>query len=77
LGACLLQKHSKVWHPVAYYNYKITPLELNYDIYNKELLGIVIVLKKWRAFLQSTKEPFVVKTDHKNFTSFLMTKELN
>jgi len=46
LGACLLQKYSEVWHPVAYYSYKITPLELNYDIYNKELLGIVIALKE-------------------------------
>jgi len=46
LRACLLQKHSEVWHPVAYYSYKMTPLELNYDIYNKELLGIVIMLKE-------------------------------
>jgi len=29
------------------------------------------------VFLQSTKEPFVVKTDYKNLTSFLITKELN
>jgi len=77
LKACLLQKHGKVWHPVAYYSQKMTPLELNYDIYNKELLGIVIVLKEWKAFLQDTKEPFMVKTDHKNLTSFLTTKELN
>jgi len=77
LGTCLLQKHSEVWHPVAYYSYKITPPELNYNIYNKELLGIVIALKKWRAFLQDTKEPFVVKTDYKNLTSFLTIKELN
>jgi len=55
----------------------MTPPELNYNIYNKELLGIVIMLKEWRMFLQSTKEPFVVKTDYKNFTSFLTTKELN
>jgi len=27
--------------------------------------------------LQSTKEPFVVKTDYKNLISFLITKELN
>jgi len=46
LKACLLQKHNKVWHPVAYYSQKMTPPELNYNIYNKELLGIVIVLKK-------------------------------
>jgi len=51
LEACLLQKYSEVWHPVAYYSCKITPPELNYNIYNKKLLGIVIVLKKWRAFL--------------------------
>jgi len=55
----------------------MTPLELNYNIYNKELLGIVIALKKWRAFLQGTKEPFIVKIDHKNLTSFLIIKELN
>jgi len=77
LRACLLQKHNKIWHPVAYYSYKMTPLELNYNIYNKELLGIVVVLKEWRVFLQSIKEPFVVKIDYKNFTSFLITKELN
>jgi len=55
----------------------MTPPELNYDIYNKELLRIVIALKEWRVFLQSTKELFMVKTDYKNFTSFLTTKELN
>ena len=77
LKTCLLQKHSEVWHPVAYYSYKMTPPELNYDIYNKKLLGIVIVLKEWRVFLQDIKEPFIVKTDHKNFTSFLIIKKLN
>ena len=46
LGVCLLQKHSEVWHPVAYYSQKMTLPELNYDIYNKKLLGIVVVLKK-------------------------------
>ena len=47
LGVCLLQKHTdKVWHLVAYYSRKLTLLELNYDIYNKELLGIVAVLKE-------------------------------
>ena len=77
LGACLVQKHPDGWHPVAYYSRKMTPPELNYDIYNKELLGIVAALKEWRAFLQGTTEPFVVKTDHKNLTGFLTTKELN
>ena len=46
LGVCLVQKHLDRWHLVIYYSCKITPLELNYNIYNKELLGIVAVLKK-------------------------------
>jgi len=52
LGVYLLQKHvDKVWYPVTYYSKKLIPLELNYDIYNKELLGIVVALKEWRVFL--------------------------
>ena len=46
LGIYLVQKHPNRWHLVVYYSYKMTPLELNYNIYNKELLGIVVVLKK-------------------------------
>ena len=46
LGVYLVQKHPDRWHLVIYYSCKITPLELNYDIYNKELLGIVTALKK-------------------------------
>jgi RNase H-like domain found in reverse transcriptase len=53
------------------------PLELNYNIYNKELLGIVAVFKEWRAFLQKITELFVIKTDYKNLTKFLTTKEFN
>ena len=55
----------------------MTLAELNYNIYNKELLGIVTVLKKWRAFLYNTTELFRVVTDYKNLTGFLTTKELN
>jgi len=47
LGAYLLQKHlDRVWHLVTYYSRKLTPLELNYNIYNKELLSIVTALKE-------------------------------
>ena len=46
LSVYLVQKYPDGWHLVVYYSCKITPLELNYNIYNKELLGIVIALKK-------------------------------
>ena len=51
--------------------------ELNYNIYNKELLGIVIALKKWRVCLYSITELFKVITHYKNLIRFLTTKELN
>ena len=52
LRAYIVQKYKdKIQHLVAYYSRKLTPLELNYNIYNKELLAIITVLKKWRAFL--------------------------
>jgi len=47
LGVYLLQKHAdRVWYLVVYYSRKLTLLELNYNIYNKELLGIVTALKE-------------------------------
>ena len=76
LGVCLVQKYLNRWHPVTYYSCKMTPPELNYNIYNKELLGIVAVLKKQRAFLQKIIELFIVKTDYKNLIGFLTIKKL-
>jgi hypothetical protein len=55
----------------------MTPLKLNYNIYNKELLAIIIILKDWRTFLQKTIKPFIIKTDYKNLIKFLTTKKLN
>ena len=78
LGAYLQQKHKdRIQHLVIYYNQKITLLELNYNIYNKELLAIIVALKEWRVFLQRIVELFIIKTDYKNLTGFLTTKELN
>ena len=46
LDIYLVQKYPDGWHLVIYYSHKITPLELNYNIYNEELLGIIAVLKE-------------------------------
>ena len=78
LGVYIVQKYkNKIWYLVAYYSKKLTPLELNYNIYNKELLAIITVLKEWRVFLQEIIKLFIIKTNYKNLTGFLTTKELN
>jgi hypothetical protein len=40
--------------------------EHNYDTHDKELLAIIKSLEFWRIFLEGTKEPITVFTDHWN-----------
>jgi hypothetical protein len=42
----------------------INPAQYNYSIHNKELLAIVLSLKKWEQLLISYRKPFNVYTDH-------------
>ena len=47
IGACLTQKgDDDKSRPIAYYSRKITRLETNYDIHDKELLAVVESLKE-------------------------------
>jgi hypothetical protein len=61
---------------IVFYSRKLIQAELNYDIHDKELLAIVVVFKVWRVYLEGAKHTIIVKTDHKNLTFFLTTKEL-
>ena len=45
IGACLTQEIGDKRHPIAYFSRKMTLAEQNYEIYNKELLTIVAVLR--------------------------------
>ena len=52
LGVYIILKHkNRIWYLVAYYNQMLILVKLNYNIYNKKLILIIVVLKKWRAFL--------------------------
>ena len=51
---------------MAFYFYKMTGPELNYDIHDKELLIVVEALCKWRVYLEETKYPIQIYIDHKN-----------
>jgi len=78
LGACLTQEDDQGRkHPIAYWSRKLTAAELNYDIYDKELLAIVEAFKEWRIYLQGAAHQTQVYSDHKNLLYFTTTKELN
>ena len=54
----------------------MTQAEQNYDIHDKELLAVVNTLEHWRVYVESSSE-LTVLTDHKNLTTFTITKKLN
>ncbi|MBW0574828.1 hypothetical protein O181_114543 [Austropuccinia psidii MF-1] len=76
LGAVLSQVSDSGKHPIAFNSRKLIPEELNYEIHDKELLGIVWALKRWRAFLLSLSSPFEVLTNHSSLQYFMSTKGL-
>jgi hypothetical protein len=62
---------------VTYILRKLSNMEQHYDIYNKELLAVVICLIEWRHYLEGIEHLTTVYSDHKNLTYFTTIKELN
>ncbi|MBW0543241.1 hypothetical protein O181_082956 [Austropuccinia psidii MF-1] len=58
LGAVLSQVNDSRKHPIAFDSHKLLQADLNYEIHDKELLGIVWALKCWRACLLSLSNSF-------------------
>ncbi|MBW0543738.1 hypothetical protein O181_083453 [Austropuccinia psidii MF-1] len=58
LVAVLSQVNDSGKNPIAFDSCMLLPAELNYEIHDKELLGIVRALKCWRAFLLSLSSSF-------------------
>src|SRR4051812_6184472 len=64
-------------HPVAFFSKKLSGPQLNYPIYDKELLAIIEAFREWRPYLSGTTYEVQVYTDYKNLQYFTSTKELN
>ena len=69
---CVLSQPSPdgILHPICFYSRKFTPAELNYPIYDKELLAVVEAFKQWRVYVEGAAHPVCVYTDHKNLEYF-------
>jgi len=52
LGAILSQFGiDGLLHPVAFYSRKLPSAEINYQVYDKELLAIITAFEQWRPYL--------------------------
>ncbi|MBW0552166.1 hypothetical protein O181_091881, partial [Austropuccinia psidii MF-1] len=76
LGAVLSQVNESGKHPIDFDNSKLLPAELNYEIHDKELLGIVWALKRWRAFLLSLSKSSEALTARSSLQYFMSSKFL-
>ena len=71
----IVNKDNEV-HPVVFYSCTFTMVELNYDIYDKELLAIFEAFKIWQHCLEGPAYPINIVMDHKNLEYFSTTKIL-
>ncbi|MBW0558634.1 hypothetical protein O181_098349, partial [Austropuccinia psidii MF-1] len=77
LGAVPSQKPDAGKHPIAFDSGKRLPENFNYEINDKELLGIVWALKCCRSFLLSLFSLFEVLTDHSTLQYFMSSQISN
>lgn len=71
IGAALLQEHDGTLHPVAYYSCKLDKHQMKYGSGDRELVGVVKALNRWKNIIQECE--LIITTDHKPNTSFLTT----
>ena len=74
VGAILQQDHGRGLQPVAYLSRKLSSVERNYAVHEKELLAIVHSVRTWRHHLQGARHTIKVLTDHVTLRYFRQPK---
>jgi len=65
------------WHSCAYLSKGLNNVKQNYDVHDKEMLGIMRTLELWCHYLEEAKVQFEICTDHRNLQYFMEAKKLN
>jgi cleavage and polyadenylation specificity factor subunit 1 len=65
IGAVLQQRcpGTRAWRPLAFYSTKLSPAQLNYSAFDRELLAVFMAIRHFRFMLEGRS--FVVFTDHR------------
>ena len=77
VGAVLLQPDpiSSILHPVAFFSAKLNKHQKQYSTIEKEALSLILAVKKFQCYLQSSAVPIKVFTDH-NPLAFIQKAKL-
>jgi hypothetical protein len=54
IASILSQKYRDDYFPIVYFSKTIQAAELNYEVYNKEILAIIKLFANWHTELTST-----------------------
>ena len=66
-GAVLLMLcEDEKWHLCAFLSKGLNDVKRNYDVHDKEMLGIIQALEAWRHYLEGAKHEINIWTDHQN-----------
>ena len=76
-GVLSVKCEDGLWRPVAFISKALNKTEHNYEIYDKEMLGVIRCLEAWRHFLEGARVKFEIWTDHKNLEYFMTSQNLN
>jgi hypothetical protein len=78
MGAILSQRQEDGrLHPIVYMSQSFSRAKHNYDTHDKELLAIIKALEFWRIFLEGTKDPITIFTDHRNLEYWQGSRTFN
>ena len=70
-GVLSVKCDNNLWRPVAFISKVLNKTERNYEIHDKEMLGVIRCLEAWRHFLEGARMKFEIWTDHKNLEYFM------
>jgi hypothetical protein len=77
IGAVLSQQVDDQWKPVAFLLKSLSETQRNYQIYDRELMAIVLAFEAFRHYLIGHPIPVEVWTDHANLQYFREPQKLN
>ena len=75
VGGTLTQPFPDGEHPIAYSSQKLSPAERNYSASDRELLGLVSFLKRFRCYLEGSE--FEIFTDNQVLKHFFTKEKLS
>ena len=78
-GAVISQRDPEnvVLHPITFHSRKFNSAELNYEIYNKEMLAIVEMMHQYQHYFEGLGHTTTVFSDYRNLPWFTETKVYN